>query len=248
MSRIADAQRRAGRLIAVEAELAWAEARQVAGGASRPAMPPLPWSIDERPKRARFSHEDATPVVPLDQTAFTARERRVVGRDDELAALVRRLFGASPVGEAARAIVFCSGTRQRPGLVTRIAKRLVVDQPGSRVAVVQVSAGVRPSTVPSDAGVEVFSTNPVDAQYRGLELRSRFDFLLFDAQLVGEDPDVLALARSADAVVVLVAENATRREAAKAMVDALQRTSAKLLGAVLTDRTYPIPRRIYERL
>jgi Mrp family chromosome partitioning ATPase len=51
-----------------------------------------------------------------------------------------------------------------------------------------------------------------------------------------------------DGAVMVVQANVTRREAAKRVADDLRAASARLLGAVLSNRTFPIPAPIYRRL
>ncbi len=75
-----------------------------------------------------------------------------------------------------------------------------------------------------------------------------FDWLLADIGRIGYVGRAPAMARSADGVVLVVTANATRRDAALKAKQELVAAGGRLLGTVLTDRTFPIPEAIYRRL
>jgi hypothetical protein len=78
------------------------------------------------------------------------------------------------------------------------------------------------------------------------ELRSAFEYLLFSTTVSeGEAP---ALSRMCDAVVLVITANVTRREAALRVKDSLLRQRVNFIGAVLDQRTLPIPEPIYRWL
>jgi Mrp family chromosome partitioning ATPase len=49
-------------------------------------------------------------------------------------------------------------------------------------------------------------------------------------------------------LVLVVQANATRRDAARKAKESLQAANVRLLGAVLDNRTFPIPDAIYQRI
>jgi len=51
-----------------------------------------------------------------------------------------------------------------------------------------------------------------------------------------------------DGVILVLEANSTRRAAAQRAVQVLHATNARLLGSVLSGRTFPIPEEIYRRL
>ena len=51
-----------------------------------------------------------------------------------------------------------------------------------------------------------------------------------------------------DGIVLVVEANSTRRVAAQKVKERLHAANARLLGAVLSDRTFPIPEAIYRKL
>jgi len=49
-------------------------------------------------------------------------------------------------------------------------------------------------------------------------------------------------------VVLVLKANSSRREAARKAVQDLQNAGARILGAILNQRTFPIPQAIYTKL
>jgi protein-tyrosine kinase len=80
------------------------------------------------------------------------------------------------------------------------------------------------------------------------ELRSEFDYLLIDAPPLNTYADGMILGRLTDGVVLVLEANTTRREAALRVTESLRTTRIPVLGAVLNNRTFPIPEALYRRL
>jgi len=80
------------------------------------------------------------------------------------------------------------------------------------------------------------------------ELRREFDHVLIDAPPLSAYAEGLILGGLADGVVLVLEANATRREAALRVAENLRMMKIPLLGAVLSNRTFPIPAGIYKRL
>jgi protein-tyrosine kinase len=81
-----------------------------------------------------------------------------------------------------------------------------------------------------------------------LELLTCFDYLLVDTSPAGTHGDATLLGTLVDGIVLVVEADATRREAARRTVESLRAMKASILGAVLTNRTLPIPEAIYRKL
>jgi capsular exopolysaccharide synthesis family protein len=79
------------------------------------------------------------------------------------------------------------------------------------------------------------------------ELRSEFDFILIDASALNVSNDALGLGALSDGVLMVLKANTSRRETARQAMQELQGANAKVLGAVLNQRTFPIPEAIYKR-
>ena len=80
------------------------------------------------------------------------------------------------------------------------------------------------------------------------ELRAHTDFVLIDAPGLNVSNDAVTLASAADGVVLVLKANSSRRETARKAVHELQGAKVSVLGAVLNQRTFPIPESVYKRL
>ena len=79
------------------------------------------------------------------------------------------------------------------------------------------------------------------------QLRRDFEFSILAAPAPGSQA-ATAMAEFSDGVILVLSEHRTRRAAAWKVKQSLDAVQARLLGAVLADRTFPIPERIYRRL
>jgi hypothetical protein len=80
------------------------------------------------------------------------------------------------------------------------------------------------------------------------ELRLAFDYTIFQAPPAGQFSDPLLLGHLCDGVVLVLTASFTRRVSARKVKERLYSANARLLGTVLSGRTFPIPDRIYKRL
>jgi Mrp family chromosome partitioning ATPase len=80
------------------------------------------------------------------------------------------------------------------------------------------------------------------------ELRQYFEYVLVDAPALSLGSEGMVLSRAAEGVVLVLKANSSRREAARKAVQDLQNAGARILGAVLNQRTFPIPQAIYTKL
>jgi capsular exopolysaccharide synthesis family protein len=97
-----------------------------------------------------------------------------------------------------------------------------------------------------DAGLAMLSSDRLRS--RLLELRSLFDYVLIDAAPLNSSHDALVLGSLSDGVVLVLKANSSRREAARQALNEMQSANVRVLGAVLNQRTFPIPEKIYKRL
>jgi len=86
------------------------------------------------------------------------------------------------------------------------------------------------------------------AHARISELRAQFDYVLIDAPPLSAGNETISVARAADGIVLVLKANSTRRESTRKAVQELNNAKIKVLGAVLNQRTFPIPETIYHRL
>ena len=79
-------------------------------------------------------------------------------------------------------------------------------------------------------------------------IRSQFEYSIVVGLPVAESNAAMAMAQVADGIVLVLSAHRTRRITARKIKEKLEAAQARLLGTVLSDRTFPIPRRIYRRL
>jgi len=80
------------------------------------------------------------------------------------------------------------------------------------------------------------------------ELRGIFDYVLIDAPALSASNDVTSLARASEGVVLVLRAHSSRREVARKAVKDFGNAGVRVLGAVLNQRTFPIPDNIYSKL
>jgi hypothetical protein len=80
------------------------------------------------------------------------------------------------------------------------------------------------------------------------ELRLEFDYVLINAPPVNSSSEAALLGSLTDGVILIIGANTTRRAAARKGQFTLRQANARLLGAILCERTFPIPERLYRKL
>lgn len=82
--------------------------------------------------------------------------------------------------------------------------------------------------------------------HRLKELQSEFDYVLLDIAPMQSCNDAMVLGNLSDGVVLVLKANSTRREVTQKAVQQLKSANIQVLGAVLNQRTFPIPEKIYK--
>jgi hypothetical protein len=80
------------------------------------------------------------------------------------------------------------------------------------------------------------------------QLRLDFDYTVVHAAPAGRSTEVALLGQVSDGVILVLEANGTRRIAAQQSRAMLQTANVRLLGAVLSERTFPIPEALYRKL
>ena len=100
---------------------------------------------------------------------------------------------------------------------------------------------------------DVFQTK-IDKSWSGpwlrerlAELRHTYDFTVLYGPPAGTGSEAALLGSLCDGVVLVVEANSTRRVAAQKVKERLHAANARLLGAILSERTFPIPEAIYKK-
>lgn len=83
---------------------------------------------------------------------------------------------------------------------------------------------------------------------RMAELRAEFDYVLVDVPALDDATDAVVLGSGSEGVVLVLKANASRRESVRKSMHDLQTANVHVLGAVLNQRTFPIPESIYKKL
>ena len=135
------------------------------------------------------------------------------------------------------------GVAKSPGLIDAIVK------PGPIKDFTVRIAGGNLWLLPSGSAAEAQGLFASDRlRSRVGELREEFDYVLIDAPAVGCNADAVVLGQMADGVVLVVEANSTRRETARMAKEIFEGANVKLLGAILNNRTFPIPEALYRKL
>jgi Mrp family chromosome partitioning ATPase len=80
------------------------------------------------------------------------------------------------------------------------------------------------------------------------QLRKEFDYVLINVPAVILDGAASQWGPLVDGVILVVEANLTRREVARKAKESLESANVRLLGAVLNNRTFPIPETIYRNI
>ena len=80
------------------------------------------------------------------------------------------------------------------------------------------------------------------------ELRAEFDYVLLDAAPLNCSNLAMLLGSWCEGMVLVLKANSSNRNAARKLVQELQAAKTNVLGAVLNQRTFPIPESIYRKL
>jgi hypothetical protein len=89
---------------------------------------------------------------------------------------------------------------------------------------------------------------PTQLRERLGKLREEFEYMLIDAPGTSVCGDAQLLGMVADAAILVIEANITRRLTARKVKEALNAAGVRLLGTVLHNRSFPIPEQLYWRL
>jgi hypothetical protein len=80
------------------------------------------------------------------------------------------------------------------------------------------------------------------------ELRNGFEYAVIHGPPAGISSEAALLGQLADGIILVVGAHSTRRATALKIKETMGAAQARILGTVLSERTFPIPERIYRRL
>jgi hypothetical protein len=80
------------------------------------------------------------------------------------------------------------------------------------------------------------------------ELRNEFEYSIIHGPVAGMSSESAVLGQLADGIILVLGAHTTRRATARKIMETLDSAQARILGTVLSDRTFPVPGWIYRRL
>jgi hypothetical protein len=182
---------------------------------------------------------------------------------EQIRGLVRRVFFASG-SRPAKHVVFSAteGNIDVASICDDVARALA-EETAAHVAVVKVgeetvaSSCIRASS--KRTSIEASSTQIGVNLWRvcrtGIhwlpcleKLRSEFEFVVIQGPAAGISSETVLLGQLTDGIILLLSAGSTRRATARKIKETLEAAQCRILGAVLTERTFPIPDRLYRRL
>jgi hypothetical protein len=80
------------------------------------------------------------------------------------------------------------------------------------------------------------------------EIRREFDYSIVQGPAAANSYEAITLGQVADGIVLVLSAQRTRKATARKVIEGFRSTQTRLLGTVLSARTFPIPEGIYRRL
>jgi hypothetical protein len=80
------------------------------------------------------------------------------------------------------------------------------------------------------------------------ELRDEFEYAVIEGPEAGMSNEAALLGQLADGIILVLGAHSTRKATARKIKQTLEGTQSRILGAVLSERRFPVPERIYRRL
>jgi hypothetical protein len=80
------------------------------------------------------------------------------------------------------------------------------------------------------------------------ELQKDFEYAVIHGPSVGGSSESALLGQLADGIILVLEAHNTRRATARKIKETLEGSHSRILGTVLSERTFPVPERIYRRL
>jgi len=80
------------------------------------------------------------------------------------------------------------------------------------------------------------------------ELRNEFEYSIVHGPVAGTSSESAVLGQLTDGIILVLGAHRTRRATACKIKETLESAQARILGTVLSERTFPVPEWIYRRL
>jgi len=194
---------------------------------------------------------------------------------EQIRGLVRRVFFASR-DRPVKQVVFCAAESHIDvaNICDRVAQALALET-RSHVAIADRRQGIaekaysRPYS-PGTPAIKSSSTQMAINLWRvpgigfgeygkesgtGLDwlshlaaLRNEFEYAVINGPSAGTSSEAALLGQLADGIILVVRAHSTRKVTARQIKETLEGAQCRILGTVLSARTFPVPERIYRRL
>ena len=194
---------------------------------------------------------------------------------EQIRGLVRRVFFTSGV-QSVKQVVFsaadpdtdvagiCDQVGRALALETRADVAIVVRGPQTREMVQDHPRGVESGPIKSwsaqignnlwrvpGLGLRACGEEPGMGRYWApclAGLRTEFDYAVIHGPAAGISSEAVVLGQLTDGIILVLGAHSTRRVTARKIKQTLEGAQARILGTVLSERTFPIPEQIYRRL
>jgi hypothetical protein len=80
------------------------------------------------------------------------------------------------------------------------------------------------------------------------ELRKEFEYVVIEGPAAGVSSEAAVLGQMTDGLILVLGAHSTRKATAQKIKQTLQGAQSRILGTVLSERTFPMPESIYNRL
>jgi hypothetical protein len=80
------------------------------------------------------------------------------------------------------------------------------------------------------------------------ELHNEFEYAVVHGPPAAISSEAALLGQMTDGIILVLGAHSTRKATARKIKDGLQAAQSRILGTVLSERTFPMPERIYRRL
>jgi hypothetical protein len=80
------------------------------------------------------------------------------------------------------------------------------------------------------------------------KLRNEFEYAVIHGPEAGISSEAALLGQLADGIILVLDAHGTRKATARKIKETLEAAKCRILGTVLSERTFPVPERIYRRL
>ena len=102
--------------------------------------------------------------------------------------------------------------------------------------------------MPTGSAKPGLDANVSRCRARFAELREEFGHVLVSAPPLARESEATLMGQLADGIVLIIEANQNRRDTIRQVKENLETAQVQILGAVLDQRRYPIPKFLYRRL